>query len=96
MNQLKLHLAAYLLVIFAGIYFQITQLEWILVIILSALVFAVELTNTAIEVVVDSFTLEQHPGAKLAKDVAAAAVLVVSMSAAIVGVIVFLPYFLNV
>lgn len=90
--NLKLHLIFYILVMSAGWYFQITKIEWILVTILSGLVFSVEMTNTAIEAVVDSFTDKQHPGAKLAKDIAAAAVLVAAITAAIVGIIVFVPY----
>lgn len=94
--NLKLHLIVYLLVVSAGIYFDITKMEWILVVVLSGLVFSVEMTNTAIEAVVDSFTQRQHPGAKMAKDISAAAVLVVALAAAIVGIIIFLPYLLKI
>lgn len=90
--NLKFHLFFALLVIIAGFFLKISQRDWILVVILIGLVISVELTNTAIEAVVDSFTTSEHPGAKLAKDISAGAVLVVALTAAAVGVIVFLHY----
>ena len=54
-------------------------------------VLSLELVNTAIEAVVDLVTEEYHPLAKVAKDTAAAAIFVIAVVAAIVGVIIFLP-----
>ncbi len=89
--NIKIHLAIFLIVIAMGVYFQINKLEWILMTIVSSLVFSAELLNTAIEEIVDSFTPDQHPGAKKAKDVAAGATLVVSLGAFITGLLIFLP-----
>ena len=50
-----------------------------------------ELVNTSIETVVDMITPYKDKKAKIAKDVAAASVLVVAISAAIVGLIIFIP-----
>lgn len=91
--NIKIHATIFLLVITAGTYLQISQLEWILIFLVSGLVFSIEMTNTAIEAVVDSFTDQQHPGAKLAKDISAGAVLITAISAAAVGLMIFLPYF---
>ncbi len=90
--NLKFHFFFALLVITAGFYFQISSLDWIFIIIMTGLVLTLELTNTAIEAIVDSFTPEQHPRAKYAKDIGAAAVLITAISASIVGIIIFLPY----
>lgn len=90
--NLKFHLLAALLVIIAGFILNISQRDWILVSLLIGLVISVELTNTAIETVVDAFVDKEHPGAKLAKDISAGAVLVVVITAAAVGIIVFLHY----
>ena len=90
--NLKIHLFFALLVTVSGIVFGISQFEWIVIVAMTGLVISVELTNTAIEAVVNHFTSEIHPGAKLAKDISAGAVLVVATTAAIVGLIVFLPY----
>lgn len=93
--NLKFHLILALIVIMAGFILDISRIEWIIVLIMIGLVLTLELTNTAIEAIVDSFTPDQHPGAKYAKDIAAGAVLVVSLTAAVVGLIIFLPYIFN-
>lgn len=90
--NLKIHFSIAILVIVVSIYLKISRQDWISVIILIGLVLSVELTNTAIEAVVDKFTDQEHPGAKLAKDISAGAVLVVALTAAISGIIIFLPY----
>jgi len=90
--NLKLHFLAGFLVILAGLLLQISNLDWAILIILIGLVISVELTNTALETVVDSFTVAEHPGAKLAKDISAGAVLVVALTSAVVGIIIFMPY----
>ncbi len=93
--NLKIHFIIALMVILAGFWLNLNKSDWILVILIIGLVISVELTNTAIEAVVDSFIDKQHPGAKLAKDISAGAVLVVSIIAAISGILIFLPYFLH-
>ncbi len=90
--NLKFHFLASLVVTLLGIVFDITNSEWVVIFLTIGFVIALELTNTAIEEIVDSFTSEVHPAAKKAKDVAAAAVLVSSITAAIIGLIIFLPY----
>lgn len=55
-------------------------------------VLAVELINTILERVVDILKPRVHPYAQLIKDVMAAAVLVASIGAVVVGVIIFYPY----
>ena len=90
--NLKIHLFIALLVILLGILFGITQTEWLFIIILIGLVISLELTNTAIEAVVNAFTDKEHPGAKLAKDISAGAVLVTAITSIIVGLIIFLSY----
>ena len=63
--------------------------EWATVIICCGLVIHGELCNTAMEAIVDLATQELHPLAKRAKDIAAASVYVLSITAAIVGLLVF-------
>jgi undecaprenol kinase len=90
--NMKFHFLAAIVVILLGIYFRINTVSWLAVILAIGLVLTLELTNTAIEEIVDSFTSEVHPGAKKAKDVASGAVLVGAVTAVVVGLIVFLPY----
>lgn len=91
--NLIFHLLAAVVVILFGWFFQITTIEWIILTLTIGIVVCIELTNTAIEEVVNSFTDEIHPSAKKAKDVAAGAVLIVSIMAVIIGLLIFLPYF---
>lgn len=90
--NLKLHIFAGVAAVFLGLFLDITKAEWLALILTIGLVIALELTNTAIEEVVDSFTDQVHPAAKKAKDVAAAAVLVGAITAVVVGIVIFLPY----
>ena len=67
------------------------RVELVPVLLLIALVLGLELANTALEAVVDLASPNFHPLAKVAKDVAAAAVLVVSLLAALIGLVMFVP-----
>ena len=90
-RNLKIHISIMLLVILAGIYFQISYMEWIICIILFALVISLELVNTAIETTVDIAMPEKNEKAKIAKDVSAGAVLVSAIASAIIGLMIFIP-----
>lgn len=92
--NLKFHFLAGGLVLVLSFILRISKADWIVIILLTGFVIFVELTNTAIESVVDHFTSLNHPGAKLAKDISAGAVLVAAATATIVGAIIFLPYLL--
>lgn len=80
-------------VIIAGIVLGITRTEWIMVVMCIGTVIAAELFNTAIEKLVDLVSPERHPVAGQVKDIAAGAVLICAVAAAIIGLIIFIPYF---
>lgn len=86
-----IHLLAALMVISAGFWFKITAYEWIAVLFAIAMVLAAEIFNTAIENLSDAITKEQNPHIKKTKDLAAAAVLITTIFALIIGLIIFLP-----
>lgn len=90
-RNLKIHICMMMLVIISGIILKISTIEWIICMILFGLVISLELVNTAIENVVDLVTMEKKPKAKIAKDVAAGAVLVSAIFSAIIGLIIFIP-----
>ena len=72
---------------------EFQQTEWLILIITIALVLAGELVNTVIEVVVDLAVQEKLvPEAKIAKDVSAATVLLISLFAIVIGIILFVPH----
>ena len=91
-QNLSFHLIAAMAVIIAGIVLGITRTEWIMVVMCIGTVIAAELFNTAIEKLVDLVSPQQHPVAGQVKDIAAGAVLVCAATAAIIGLIVFIPY----
>ncbi len=80
-----------LIVILFGFLFKISAFEWIALVFCLGLVWSFECINTALESDVDLSTPEIHPLAKIAKDCAAAGVLITAITAGIVGLIIFLP-----
>lgn len=90
-QNMKIHITIMILVIIFGIMLKISKTEWIICIILFGLVISMELINTAIENTVDLITKEKNEQAKIAKDVAAGAVLVSAIASAIIGLIIFVP-----
>lgn len=86
-----LHVAIALAVFGVGAWLRLHALEWALVVLTTALVFAAEFFNTAVELVVDLASPQQHPLAKLSKDVAAAAVLLAALAAVFIGILVLGP-----
>ena len=70
-RNMKIHCAAVVCVMIAGLVFHISPIEWCICLTLFGLVMALEMVNTAVEAVVDLVTEERKPLAKLAKDAAA-------------------------
>lgn len=90
-RNMKIHLFLGLIVVVFGFVFEISRMEWILVILSIGGVISLEAVNSAIERVVDLVTEEYHPLAKNAKDMAAAAVFLFAIVTIIVGVLIFVP-----
>lgn len=78
----------------AGFYFQISQADWMFLVLAAGFVLAAEAFNTAIEIDIDLTSPDYHPFARDTKDVAAGAVLIAAIAAAIIGLIIFVPYIL--
>lgn len=91
-RNIKVHYIAALAAILGGLYFGISKVEFLIILLVSTQVICLEMVNTAIERTVDLVTVEYHLYAKIAKDVAAGAVLVAAIFATIIGGIIFLPY----
>ena len=92
-RNMKIHVLAMVIVIALGVFFKLDKIEWCIVTITIVAVLSAELFNTAIETVVDMISPEKNAKAKLAKDISAAAVLVLAMGAVIIGAIIFIPKF---
>ena len=91
-QNITFHLIAAIIVLAAGFCFGISRTEWMVVMLCIGTVIAAELFNSAIERLVDMVSPEWEKIAGEVKDIAAGAVLLTAIAAAIVGMIVFLPY----
>jgi len=91
-RNLKVHYLIAIIVMLTGAYFKISQVEAMILIIIIVLVISLEMVNTAIERTIDLLTEKEHVYARIAKDVAAGAVLTAVIAAVIIGIIIFLPY----
>jgi diacylglycerol kinase len=74
-----------------GLWLGVPRSEWAILILAMMAVWMAEFMNTALEAVVDLAAPEYHPLAKVAKDVAAAAVLVGALGAVLVGLLILGP-----
>ncbi|MBR4913154.1 MAG: diacylglycerol kinase family protein [Bacteroidales bacterium] len=90
-----IHLFATVCVIVAGILFKISLLEWVAVAFAIGLVFSFEIMNTSVENIADFICPERDDRIKRIKDLAAAAVLASAITAAVVGLLVFVPKILE-
>jgi diacylglycerol kinase len=90
-HNARVHLVASLLVITAALYFELSALEWMAVLMAIGLVVVAEIFNTAIENLADFMTTEMNSQIKIIKDLAAAGVLVSAVVAALIGLLVFVP-----
>ena len=78
-----------------GFYFKITNMEWVVVILTIGIVLAAEAFNAAIEQIANFIQPDQDKRIEHIKDLAAGGVLITAFSAFIVGLIIFLPKFIN-
>lgn len=95
--NMRKHAVSAILVILAGLVFQVSVTEWLFLLLSISLVVAFEIVNSAIENVVD-LASDYHFSmlAKNAKDMAAGAVLFVSGFALLTGLIIFVPKIWNI
>ncbi|MEJ8548009.1 diacylglycerol kinase family protein [Brevibacillus borstelensis] len=90
-RNMRIHVAAAVLALLMAWWLDISRNDVLLVFFTIALVFSLELVNTAIEAAVDLASPDRHPKAKAAKDAAAGAVLVAAVLSVLVGLFVFGP-----
>ncbi|HQV62725.1 MAG TPA: diacylglycerol kinase family protein [Anaerolineales bacterium] len=78
-------------VFFLALWLRLPAHDWAMLVLTTAMVFAAEFMNTAIEAVVDLASPDKHPLAKIGKDVGAAAVLVAALAAILIGLLILGP-----
>ena len=95
-QNLKIQTIAGLIIIILAWYFQISRLEWLILILVIGLVILMEIINSAVERITDVLKPRINSYVKEIKDIMAAAVMLASLLAVIVGLIIFWPYFLKI
>lgn len=86
-----IHISCSIVVIICAYLFNISLIEWCLVVLCIGGVLAAEAFNTAIEKFVDLVSPDYNKIAGLVKDISAGAVLIISISSLVIGLIIFLP-----
>jgi len=82
-----------IIMVIAGIYFDISALEWLLQTFAIGLVLSIEGLNTAVEEIANFIHPDHHSKIGYIKDVAAGAVFFAAVAAVIIGCIIYIPKF---
>jgi diacylglycerol kinase (ATP) len=88
-RNMRVHFAVAIIVLVAAVWVGVSKLELIALLLAIAFVFITEMVNSALEQAIDVATTSFDPLAKLAKDVAAGAVLIATVNAVAIGYLVF-------
>jgi diacylglycerol kinase len=79
------------IVLLLALWLHLSMRDWALLLVTIALVWTAEFINTALEAVVDLASPQEHPLAKVGKDVGAAAVLIAALTSILVGLLILGP-----
>ena len=88
-RNMKIHMIATIAVLTATFFYDLSKIELLIITITITLVIVAEMINTAVECAIDATTNFYHPLAKIAKNVAAGAVLVTAINSVLVGYVIF-------
>ena len=91
-RNFRIDLIVAIIVVILGFLFKISHTDWIAISLVISVVFVSETINSAIEALCDTVSLEYKVNIKYAQDVSAGAVLVSALVSVITGLIVFVPY----
>jgi diacylglycerol kinase len=94
-QNLKVQTLVGVLVLLFGVYFKISLNEWCVLVFTITLVLVMELANSAVERVTDVLKPRINTYVKEVKDIMAAAVMLASLSAIIIGLLIFIPYIIK-
>lgn len=99
-RNMRIHMIVTLLILIACFFFDLTKMELLVLTMTITMVIVAEMINTAVEAAIDATTNYYHPLAKIAKNVAAGAVLITALNSLLVAYIIFydkvLPFSINI
>ena len=90
-HNIIIMIIAAIVTIAAGLYYEISIPEWLFILFAIGSVTSMEMINSSIEATIDLVTHEIHPLAKIAKDTASAATLILCIISFIGGCLIFVP-----
>ena len=90
-HNFKREILLAVITLLASYFLKVTKIEFMIILIVIALVIVSEIFNTAIEKVVDLYTREYNEIARITKDVSAFAVLTMCFFSVVIGIIIFVP-----
>lgn len=94
--HVKIHVFIATLILILSVCLGISKIEWMIITLSISSVISLEIINSAIERLCDKVTTEIDPLIKLAKDMAAGAVLIAAISSVIIGSLIFIPKFMGI
>jgi diacylglycerol kinase (ATP) len=86
-----IHATITIAIIILGSWLGLERYDWTIIMIAICFVWLAEIINTALEAITDLASPEQHPLARVGKDVGAGAVLLASITAITLGLLILLP-----
>lgn len=95
-RNIKIELIFALFAIVASVILKLSLIEIAIIVLIIFLVFFSEFINTFLEITLDLYTEEYNEKVKIAKDIVAGSVLLISIASVIIGVLIFLPKILNI
>ncbi len=87
----KIHLVAMIIAIILGFILKVSEIEWIVIVLVIGFVFSIEIINSAIEYLADFISPDYHEIIEKVKDLSAAAVLISALISLIAASIIFIP-----
>lgn len=90
-GNVNIHLMATAVVLGLGVWLEVSLKHWAILLLSIGMVHTAEAFNTAVEEIINFISPQHHPSAGKIKDLAAGAVLIASITSALIGIIIFAP-----
>lgn len=95
-TNLKIQMIFAILAIIIAIILKLETKEFVLIILTIGIVLLAEMMNTVVEIILDLYTEQYNENVKTAKDIASGCVLITSVMAVIIGIMIFVPKFIEI